>query len=639
MADDNRQIAENIIKSVGGKENVSHVTHCMTRLRFNLKDDSIPKDDQVKKIDGVLNVQRSGGQYQIIIGQKVPKVYDEVVKIGGFQNASSSDSDKSHTKEKLTLKSLVSNILNYLAGSLTPLIPILIGAAMFKTVLSIFGPDMLGLFSEKSDLYKLFDFVYDAGFYFLPIYIGYTAANKIGASPVLGLFMGGILLSPDFMKMAADGTKFTVFGIPTMVNDYSQSVLPIILSVWAMSYVEKFFRKHIPDALSTIFVPFLTILVMLPVSLCALAPLGAFLGQYVSKGLIAFGNVGGFLAVAVIAALWEFLVMSGMHIVMVVTVMNVFMTQGKETVIWPAALCATAATFGIALGAFLRIKNKKEKSLSLGYFISGTIGGVTEPSLYGIGLKYRRPLIALALGGALGGAYAGLTHSYMYSMGATNFLMVLSFSGSTPANFINGTIAVLISVISSAALTYFFGFSKNDPVLKSEKETKPVKDQNTTEKDVEAQDNIASVTAPVSGTIISQSEIKDETFANGVLGNGIGIIPSEGTIYAPCDAEVSTAMKDSKHAVGLTLSNGAELLIHEGIDTVKLNGEGFELFVHEGNHVKKGDKLIRFDAKLLKEKGFDVTTVFLLTNSDEYPNASFTESGDAKALKTTVITF
>ena len=463
----NREIAENVLNAVGGLENVTAATHCMTRLRLNLKDNSIPNDDEVKALDGVLGVARSGGQYQVIIGQNVPKVYAEVCNIGGFTAAAAVDENlDDKPKEKLTLKSAGSNIMNYLAGSLTPLIPILIGAAMFKTVLSILGPDLLNVITAESDVYRLFNFVYNAGFFYLPIYIGYTAAKKIGASPVLGLFMGGILLAPDFMTMAAEGTPFTVFGIPAMVNNYSQSVLPIILSVWVMSYVEKFFKKYIPDALSTIFVPFLTILVMLPIALCLLAPAGAFIGQYVSTALVKFGDVGGFVAVAVIAALWEFLVMSGMHIVMVVTVMNVYMTTGQETVIWPAALCATAATFGIALGAFLRQKNKKEKSLSLGYFISGFVGGVTEPTLYGLAMKYKKPFITLALGAAIGGLYAGITHTAMYALGATNFVMVLCYAGGSTANLINGTISCVIALLAACVLTYFFGFDKDDPSLR-----------------------------------------------------------------------------------------------------------------------------------------------------------------------------
>ena len=626
---DNRQIAENVLSAVGGTGNVTNVTHCMTRLRFNLKDDTIPNDEEIKKMSGVLGVVRSGGQFQVIIGQNVPKVYKEVLAIGGFSASAPSEDAGSARKEKLTPGKVVMNILNYMAGSLTPLIPILIGAAMFKTVLSVLGPDLLGVFTAESDIYKLFDFVYDAGFYFLPIYIGYTAASKIGASPILGMFMGGILLAPDFMAMAGspEVTRFTVFGIPAMLNDYSQSVIPIILSVWAMSYVEKFFKKIIPDALSTIFVPFLTLLVMLPISLCALAPAGAYIGQYVSSGLIAFGNVGGFIAVAVIAALWEFLVMSGMHVVMIVTVLNVYMSTGYETVIWPAALCATAATFGLALGAFLRIRDREEKSLSLGYFISGIVGGVTEPALYGIGLKYKRPLLALMAGGACGGLYVGLTHAYMYALGATNFLMVLSFSGGSSMNFVNGCIGCLIAMLSAAAFTFLFGFDKNDPVVTGK--TAP-------EEAVSAP--VTEVTACISGTILPQEEIADQTFSSGMLGKGVGILPEEDLITAPCDAVVSTVMEDSRHAVGLTLSNGAELLIHEGLDTVGLGGRGFELFVKEGQRVKKGDKLIRFDRKVIEEAGLSPVCVFLVTNSDDFPDMSF-ETGSVQAGKTPVIRF
>ncbi|MBQ8986376.1 MAG: PTS glucose transporter subunit IIA [Lachnospiraceae bacterium] len=637
---DNRKIAEDVLKAVGGSTNVQQATHCMTRLRLNLKDESIPNDDEVKKIPGVLGVARSGGQYQVIIGQNVPKVYKEVLTMG-VRAATAGGAGEEKPKEKLTLKGVGMNILNYLAGSLTPLIPILIGAAMFKTILSIFGPDMLGLFSAESDLFKLFDFVYDAGFYFLPIYVGYTAASKIGASPILGMFMGGILLAPDFLAMAAaeEVTKFTVFGIPAYLTDYSQSVIPIILSVWAMSYVEKFLKKHIPDALSTIFVPFLTILIMLPISLCLLAPLGAYVGQYVSTALISFGNVGGFIAVAVIAAIWEFLVMSGMHVVMVVTVLNIYMTTGYETVIWPAALCATAATFGIALGAFLRIRDKEEKSLSLGYFISGIIGGVTEPALYGIGLKYKKPLIALMIGGAVGGLYVGLTHSYMYGLGATNFLMILSFSGASTANFINGTIGCIISMLAAAAATYFIGFDKNDPVVTGIAVSDDKAADNADQAKDSAAEEVSEVSACISGQVIPASEIKDEVFSQGMMGAGVGIIPDEEVIVAPCDAVVSSVMEESKHAVGLTLANGAEILIHEGLDTVGLGGQGFELYVKEGDKVRKGQKLIRFDKKLIAEKGLDATTVFLLTNSDEYPNAKFETGMKASAADTVVLKF
>ena len=314
---DNRKIAEDVLKAVGGSANVTHATHCMTRLRLNLKDEKIADDNVIKKIDGVLGVVHQGGQTQIIIGQNVPKVYQAFCELGGIGAGSAAAAQEDKPKEKLTAKAVFNNILNYLSGSLTPLIPVIIAAAMFKTIMAIIGPDMMGIVTAESDLYRLLDFVYDAGFYFLPIYLGYTAAKKIGTSEVLAMFLGGVLLSPDFMAIVGAGEPFKVFGIPTSLNNYSQSVLPMILSVFVLKYVHDFFKKHVPDTLSTIFVPLLTMLVMIPVSLCLLAPLGANVGAVISTGLLSFGAVGGFVAVAVIAALWEFLVMTGMHQVMI----------------------------------------------------------------------------------------------------------------------------------------------------------------------------------------------------------------------------------------------------------------------------------------------------------------------------------
>ena len=635
---DNRKIAEDVLKAVGGSANVTHATHCMTRLRLTLKDEKIADDNVIKKIDGVLGVVHQGGQTQIIIGQNVPKVYQAFCEIGGIA-AGSAAAEADKPKEKLTAKAVFNNILNYLSGSLTPLIPVIIAAAMFKTIMAIIGPDMLGIASAESDIYRLLDFVYDAGFYFLPIYLGYTAAKKIGTSEVLAMFLGGVLLAPDFMAIVEAGQPFRVFGIPTSLNNYSQSVLPMILSVFVLKYVHNFFKKHVPDTLSTIFVPLLTMVVMIPVSLCALAPLGANVGAIISTGLLSFGAVGGFVAVAVIAALWEFLVMSGMHMVLIVTMITIIMTEGSEAMVSPAATCATMAAIGMALGAFFRLKDKKEKSLSMGYFISGILGGVTEPALYGLGFKYKKPFIGMMIGGAIGGLYAGLTHVASYAVGATNFLIVLGFAAGGTANLVNGTISCVISLVAAAVATYFIGFDKNDPAVTGiSAYDDEIADSADSEKDSAAAD-IAEVSACISGQVIPASEIKDEVFSTGMMGAGVGIVPDEEVIVAPCNAVVSSVMEESKHAVGLTLANGAEILIHEGLDTVSLNGQGFELYVKEGDKVRKGQKLIRFDQKLLAEKGLDATTVFLLTNSDEYPDAQFVTGMKAEAGNTVVLKF
>lgn len=462
MVTNNKKIAEDILQAVGGKDNITNVLHCMTRLRLSLKDQSIPNMDKIKKINGVIGCQNVGGQLQVIIGQNVNKVYDEFADLIGYSKSSLIDENLDKPKEKLTLKNIGGNILDYISGSLSAFIPVMIAAAMFKTILVLFGPEMLNLFNESSDLYITLNFLYDAGMYFMPIYLGYTAAKKLGATPVLGMYMACVLLVPQFVEIAKAGTPFSIYGIPCRTGIYGQTVLPILLIIPVMAYVERFFKKYVPTTLSTIFVPFLTAVVVVPIALCGLAPLGGFLGEYIGTGLVWFAARGGFIAIAIIAGLWEFLVMSGMHHVLIVTAITIIMQQGYEGCILVAGGIATWAAFGMALGAFVRLKNKNEKSLSLGYFISGILGGVTEPVLYGIGFKYKRPFIALFLGGLLGGLYAGITNVTVHVMGATNFLAILGYVGGGTSNLINGIVSNVIALFGTAILTYFIGFKKEE---------------------------------------------------------------------------------------------------------------------------------------------------------------------------------
>lgn len=459
MADKNQQIAMDVLAAVGGVENITSVTHCMTRLRLNLKDESIPKDEEVQKINGVLKVVRSGGQYQVVIGQNVSKVYKEVCAQGGFAEKTSAADTADKPKEKLTAGKVGSIILNYLAGSMTPLIPAMIAAAMFKTVYVLLG-DTLGLITPASNLYIMCDFLYDAFFYFLPVFLGYTTAKKLDINPVLGLFIGASLIVPDFMQLAADGASFSVYGIPASTGDYSMTVLPIILIMPVFAVINKFLQKYIPDTLSTLFVPFLSVAIILPFEYCLLAPLGGFLGTYIGNAILAFGGVAGFLAVALIGATWSFLVMTGMHQVLIVFGISMIAQNGVDNLVLTGGSYATWAGFGMALGAFLAMKNKEEKSLFFGYALSNFLGGIGEPALYGIGFKYKKPLVMMAIGGFCGGLYAGITGVGTYVMGATNFLSLLQYAGGGTANLVNGIIGVVISVVVTATLTYLFAFTK-----------------------------------------------------------------------------------------------------------------------------------------------------------------------------------
>ena len=462
MAIDNKKIAQEVLEAVGGKDNVISATHCMTRLRLNLKDMGLPNEEAVKNITGVVGVVQAGGQFQVIIGQNVPKVYAEFCSLTGLAAQNAINENLDGPKEKLTPKTVGSNILNYLSGSMAALIPAMIGVAMFKTVQVVVGPDMLGLVSADSSFYLLCTIIYNSYFYFLPVFLGYSAAKKIGCSQLLGMLCGSMLLVPEFTALIGTDFNFTVYGIPAPVANYGQTIVPVLLAVFLVNYIEKFFKKVIPDVLSTIFVPFLSLLVIVPINFCLLAPLGSRLGNIIGNGLLSFGNMGGFLAVAVVAALWEFLVMTGMHGVLIMFAIGGIFTNGVDNFVLVAGSVATWAAYGMALGAFLRLKNKDEKALSLGYFVSGFLGGVTEPVLYGTGMRYKRPFIALIIGGFVGGLYAGITHVGCYLLGATNFLGVLGFVAGGTANMINGIIASVGAMLITAALTYLIGFTKED---------------------------------------------------------------------------------------------------------------------------------------------------------------------------------
>ncbi|MDO5601389.1 MAG: PTS transporter subunit EIIC [Oscillospiraceae bacterium] len=479
QAESTRKLAEAILQAVGGKENVSGVSHCMTRLRFNLKDESVPQESVIKQIPGVLGLMNAGGQLQIIIGQTVDKVYEQICGLAGLQqgeqineNLDTPKPDEPKAKKKWTVGSFFKGMMDGLSGCLTPLIPLLMAASLFKMLAAVFGPGMLNLIAADSDLYTLFTFVGDAGFYFFPIVIGYTAAKKFGATPVIGMFLGAIMLHPTFTGMAAEGASFTVFGIPCAVSNYASTIVPIILCVWVLSWIEKFLKRWLPTALKILFVPFLSVLIMVPITLCVLAPAGAFIGNYICNFLLGFANLGGvfsILAVALVSALWQYLVFTGMHLVLYSALIFVFTAEGSESLVLPGAIMGSLAVAGMCLGAMIRVKNKEERSLCVGYFVASIIGGVTEPGLYGLGIRYKRPLIGMTAGAFAGGLYCGIAGVTATTLTATaNFLCLTGFVGGSAANLVNGIIAGVISFAVATVVTYFTGFKKDSPALQKQ---------------------------------------------------------------------------------------------------------------------------------------------------------------------------
>lgn len=454
-------LASTIIDLAGGNANITHALHCATRLRFNLKSFDCLQIEEIKKVHGVMGTMRVGDQLQVIIGTDVDKVFDEVSLLLHLED--NKILKKGNPKKKITLTTIGSAILDGLSGTMGPVIPAIVASAFFKMLTSILGPDLLNVLPVDSDIYTLFTFVGDAAFYFFPVIVGYTAAKKFKVTPVLGILMGAVLLHPTLMQMVSEGTSFTIFGLPMYLQNYSSTIIPVILSVWIMSYVEAFFMKYIPKTLRSVFAPPLTLLVMLPISLCIVSPAGAIIGNYVVEGLLLLEGSVGFLGVAIVGALYAVLVMTGMHMLVITTLFQIFATVGYDGFLAPALCYSSFAVMGVGIGAFLRLKNKEEKALVASYAITSIVAGTSEPTLYGICVKYKKPFIGLIGGGFIGGLYGGISNAIVATLvPASNFTCLLGFLGQSDMNLINGVIGCLISVISAILITYFFGFNKKE---------------------------------------------------------------------------------------------------------------------------------------------------------------------------------
>lgn len=450
------EIAEAVLQAIGGKENVISVVHCMTRLRFELKDTNIPNGEEIKKIDGVAGAVNSGGQYQVIIGTTVEEVYRELCRIGGFDNREAIPENLDSGTKKGTAKSVINAIFAYLSGSLTPLIPILLVASLCRTVAAVLGPQLIGAISNESSLFTLFTFVGDAGFYFLPVFIGYSAAKKLNSNIAIGMLLGAVLLHPTFVNMASEGSKLSVYGIPSMVQNYASSVIPMILIVWVMSYVEKFFKKYSPDVLKVFLVPFGTLVVMLPLALCLLGPAGAFLGNYVCSGIIGVNEVAGPFGVAIVGATFAVLVLTGMHPVLFTYLFVTFPLIGYDTFMEPGVLAASWSGTGVAIACVVKFKKRENKSLIISYILTWLLGGVGEPLLYGLSVPYKTPLYAGIISGFITGLAAGLLKLTAYILNTSNGIYLLpAFVGGSSSNYAALGITLLTGLVSGFLVMFF----------------------------------------------------------------------------------------------------------------------------------------------------------------------------------------
>lgn len=612
-------LADQIILHVGGKGNIAYLAHCMTRLRMSLKDNSRADIDALKKLDGVMSTQWSGEQLQIIIGQKVPDLYELVRQKGGLDRADAiNENIDGAKKEKLTLKAVGGKILDGLTGSLAPLIPLLIAGGLLKLV-SVIGAQ-LGWLDAASNTGAMLNFWGDAAFYFLPVFVGGFAAKKFGANTGLGMMLGAALVYPGFVEMIGAETPITLFGLPVYSASYASTLLPAVLCVWVMSFVEKFFAKHSPTALRAMLEPFCTMLVMLPLSMCVLAPVATVIGNVIGIGLNWLMGSFGFVGLAVIGAVWPLLIIAGMHVGLLPFIFQQLATYGYMTINIPN-FTNNFAQGAACLGVAVRTKDKNLRAEAVTCAITALTGGISEPAIFGICLQKRTPLYASMIGNAVGGAIIGITGCKMYFFTAAGGLLGLpAFIGESAGN--------LIAFIGASAATMAVTFLMT-MVLYKEKTVEAVgvvEADAATKGNADAAPKAAELKSPLAGQVVALSEVPDQVFSEGVLGLGAAIIPSEGKVYSPVDGEISSVV-DSRHAVGILSNNGAEILIHVGLDTVQLNGEGFTYHIKEGQKVHTGDLLISCDLDLIKGKGYNTITPVLVSNADEYAAVDVIASG------------
>ncbi|MEY8334793.1 PTS transporter subunit EIIC [Lachnospiraceae bacterium 47-T17] len=445
-----------ILEKVGGKENVSGAVHCMTRLRLNLKDRSQVNIDEVKGIKGVLGAQFSGEQFQIIIGQHVSEVYPEFCALTGLGETKAIEENLD--KEPFDIKKVPSKVLDYISGSIAPTLPIMMGAGFFKMFYAILGPDLLNLMANESQFMQTLYIVGNAGFYFMPLFIAWGAAKKLNTSIPMALLLSTLLVDPNIINIVTTGEPFSIYGlIPMQLNNYTQSVLPILLTVWVLSYVFKFFDKYVPKSIKIIGVPFCTVVVMLPLMFCALAPVGNWIGMILSGFFSGLYNIAGPLAIALIAAFWPFMVATGMHIAVVQIALLNITSLGYDPIVLAGSNIANYALMGMTVAYFLRTKGE-EKQMASANVITLIVGGISEPTLFGILLRNKQAMACQIIGGFIGGLVGGIFGVAVYTMGASNFLTVLQYAGGPGENFIKAGIACAIAFVASMAVGIVIGF-------------------------------------------------------------------------------------------------------------------------------------------------------------------------------------
>lgn len=614
--------AKSILKEVGGESNIVNVSHCMTRLRLTLKDESMVKDESIKAIKGVVGVMKKAGQYQIIIGNEVAKCYNEFLKLGEFGDQMGGAQPVKRGGNPVSL------VLDAISGSMSPVIPAIIGAGMVQ-VLNI----ILGWFlPAESATMQLMSVIGNTAFYFLPVLVAFSAGRKFGGNPFLVTAVVAILIHPNFIALTGAEGGINFLGIPVTSFDYSSSIIPAILTAWVMSYIEKIVEKITPAFTKNFLKPMLIILVSTPIAFLLLGPLGSFIGGGLAAALVFVQSHASIAAYIIMAAAMPFIVMTGMHWAFIPVVFGALETPAGESLMLPAMLISNLAQGAACLAVAVKSKNSGLKQTAGSSGVSALFAGVTEPGLYGVTMPLKRPLAAVCISSGITGLIAGLMHVSASSFASPSLLALPIFVHAEKANnFAMTCVCAAIAIVLTFVVTWIMGFE--DPVDKAEGDSVSTSVAAKSSQLVKTQE----IGAPLTGRTMPLNQVKDDTFATGVLGKGIAIAPIEGKVYAPFDGEAET-VPDSHHALGLCSDAGVELLIHVGLETVRLEGKHFTCHVTEGQRIHKGDLLLEFDLEAIRAEGYDMVTPVIITNADDYAEILPVEGKNVRAQDTVICT-
>ncbi len=596
------ELAKQIIAFVGGAENITDLTHCVTRLRFKLKDNAKADQKSLKALDGVLSVVMGNGQFQVVVGNAVEDIFNTIIKLYPIKTERGNETTEGKSGN------IVTRALNTMAVIVNPIVIALAGAGMIKALLVVLTTT-LGVLDNTGSTYMILSAAGNSVFFFLPLFLAFSSAKAFNCNPYISMAIVGALLEPNFtglMQNAGDVSSF--MGIPVVLMKYSGTLVPAIIAVLVYSKLEKLLKKFIPKSIELFALSFAALIIMVPLSVIVIGPIGVYLANGIGDFVNFMSAQNGLLTGLIIGGGWTLLVMIGIHWGVAPIMINNISTYGYDF-IRPMVAAATFGSAGAAFGVFLKAKKKETKAFALSAVVPALLGGITEPIVYGISIKYKKPFIAQIIGGAIAGAFMGAMHTKAFVYVFPALTTLPAFFGDT---FVYYVIGIALAFIITAALTWILGIDESIDGGKEEKAA-------TINKSDAIQNKECVLSAFAEGNVVKLEDVQDEVFASKTMGDGVGIVPDKGILYAPVEGKIATVF-NTGHAVGLITDNGTEILLHIGINTVEMNGKGFKVCVTEGEKVKRGDVLVEFNIEGIKSAGYDTTTLLLITNTDEYEN-------------------